>query len=631
VIKKAKRIDLGKLFVSGRMGMLSEKVFILFKRKIIESIRNKSQNEILLFDLFDVNAIPKLTIAEEILELINEIGLKDGSHIFFNASEEFYTSLQQPLLSSSLPLPSTIVPFILTSGHWKWLGLPGGIVEDALNVLVRNKFISTDLLQELVGLSNSQVEHLRSIVDANPSQFTYNYKQDLLQCRFNINRMLGLIVQSEREIISKAFIDNGLVFSGHFSLPSGYHINKCVLTSHISRNSSLADRLFAQVARQVWASSPNVIIISSLFSFMLGERFRKELDQKVLNTFGYPIPRPRYGESINPNDKVFILTDIYSTGSSFNHIRRQVLTNKGIIVGAMSIVDAHGNGEKDDVQSSIELDLKLYSESKCPQCKRGEDLHFLDPFSCLPYKTTPRIKAPKGLLEAGSFWNLLREKNAILESKDSHPIYNGTHFTLFIETRKVLRDTAVSRELAAAALSAVGPNFDAILIPKNEGALLMAHAIQNYIQHHFGNTPEVIPCSKEHEKNVFIVPDLIGKSLKNSSLLIVDDGANTGSTLLGLHFAISAYKPKNLKYLVFLDRLFGTDRQNIQAILGSNYYCLFHLAIPAYREWDCPLCFDGESRTIYAQYEQDANLIHYSPSRSVASQKATKLTWEADH
>lgn len=630
MIKKGQRVDLGRLFTSGSKVMKSEKMFSVFKRKITESISSKEPDEILFFDLFAVNAIPKITIAEEILELFNANSYRDGSIFFYNASDELYTSLQQPMFSSKVMTRSFLIPFILTSGRWKWLGVPSDLIEDALNLLVRNQFLSSDFLQTYLNISDAQLELLRAVVDANPAFFIYDYKKAIMRCKFNVNDLLSLLIEKERDVIGRAFLDNDLILSGHFALPSGYHINKCVLTSHISRDQSLADRIYAQVVRHTWASSPDVVITSSLFSFMIGERIRKEQGQRVLNTFGYPIPRPRYGETTEPGERVFLLSDIYSTGSALNHIRKQVLSNQGIIIGAMSIVDAHGYGELDEVKSSIKLELQLKSEGKCPSCKQNKNFQFIDPFSCLPYKTPSSPKAPKGILEPNEFWNLLREKNAILGNKNEHVIYNGNHFTLFIETRKVLRDSIVSRELAASALSAVGPNFDAILIPKNEGALLLAHGIQKYLQHHFNISLEIIPCSKDHERNVFVVPDFIQKSLKNSSLLIVDDGANTGGTLLGLHFAVQAFKPKNIKYLVFLDRLFGTDRQNIQTILGSHYHCLFHLAVPVYREWDCPVCFEQESQAFYTRGQHDNPSEQILPSRSAGPRKVTKLIWEAD-
>jgi orotate phosphoribosyltransferase/anti-anti-sigma regulatory factor len=630
VIKTGRRIDLGELFRSGDEGMLSEKVFTLFKKKIATGIKQSTSDEVLFLDLFEVNAIPKVTMAQELLKVLSDLRTKGKRIFFYNVSEEFYASLQQPLLSSSNTTRSNLIPFILLNGQWKWLGQTSDIVEASLNVIARNKFITTNFIRTINELSDAQLEFLRAVVDANPTYFIHNYKQGAIRCTFNINDVLDMIIATERKLITKAFDEYKLLLPGHYALPSGHHIDTCVLTSHISRYPRLSDRIYAQIARSVWAISPDFVITSSLFSFTAGEKLRNEQGQRVLNTFGYPVPRPRYGETTESCDRVFLLTDIYSTGASFNHIRKQVLANQSVIVGAMSVVDAHGVGGKDDVKSSIKLNLKLYPESKCPQCKDGKSFQFLDPFSCLPYRYQSRIKASKGILAPNKFWDLLREKDAIRGNTDEHLIYNGNHFTLFIETRKILRDESVARQLAAYALSATGPDFDAILIPKNEGALLLAHAIQEYLQHHFGHSPEVITCSKDHERNEFIVPDFIQKSLKDSSLLIVDDGANTGNTILGLHYAIEAFKPKSAKYLVFLDRLIGTDRQNIKAILKANYYCLFHLSVPVYREWDCPVCFVQENQAFYTRGQQDSPSEQLLPSRSAGPRRVTKLIWEAD-
>ncbi len=563
-------------------------------------------------------------------EILSTLGDTTGNILFYNVSEEFYASLQQPILSLGSPSRSNLVPFIFVDGQWRWLGLSNDVIEEALNVIVRNRFITTDFLRTHLEMSDSQLEVLKAVLDANPAYFTYDYRKGVVQSVFNINGLLNEIVERESKFLTKTFLDHGLLLDGHFLLPSGHHTNKCALTSQIPQHPDLFERIYSQVARYVWASAPNVIITSSLLSFMIGERLRKEQKKTVLNTFGYPIPRPRYGDSIENGERVFILSDIYSTGSAFNHIRKQVLANEGIIVGAVSVVDAHRRGVKDDVKSPIKLHVKLRTEQKCLDCKKGETIQLLDPFSCLPFQSPVTANAPKGLLEPDEFWNLLREKDAIKGTKENHLIYNGKHFTFYIESRKILRDPATSRELAARALSAIGPNFDAIVIPKNEGALLLAHAIQEYLQHHFGKSPDIITCAKDHEKNAFAIPALMHKSLRNSSLLVLDDGVYTGNNLLGLHYAVKSFKPKKIKYLVFIDRLFGTDRQNFKEILGPDYFCLFHLAIPVYREWDCPVCFEEESQAFYTRGQQDAPSEQMLPSRSAGPRIVTKLHWEAN-
>ncbi|HEU0143404.1 MAG TPA: phosphoribosyltransferase family protein [Nitrososphaera sp.] len=621
-------IDLGQLFRTGREGMLSERMFSVFRKKISDTLGKRKDNKPLLFDLFGVNAIPKLSMAQKLQATFDSNPSLLSNVFFFNVSEEFYTSLQQPFLAqSAIPSRLKLLPFILLNGQWRWLGLLSREVEESLNLIIRNQLITTDFIQRLLNLSASQVEILKASVDANPSYFVYDYKKEIMKCAFNANKLLSNIIKYERKSLTKAFIDAGLLKSGHFLLPSGFHVDKCVLTSQVPQHPNLFKRIYAQVSRCIWVSAPDIVITSSLLSFMIGERLRTERNQQVITTFGYPIPRPRYGETISSGDRAFILTDIYSTGSALNHIRKQVFANQGIIAGAMSIVDAHGRGAKDNINASIKLNVPLKNERNCSNCESNTKLQLLDPFSCLPFDYVVKSKAPKSLLKQSEFWNMLREKDAI---RDEHLIYNGNHFSLFIKTRNILRDLSISRDLATRAISELGPNFDAILIPKNEGALLLAQAIQEFLRHHFGRTPAVITCARDHERNVFVIPKLMYKSLKNASLLVVDDGANTGHTLLGLHFSVEAIKPKKINYLVFIDRLFGTDRQSVDVILGSNYTCLFHLAVPVYREWDCPLCFAEESQSYYSHGQQVTQAEQLIPSRSAGPRRVTKLVWEAD-
>jgi hypothetical protein len=157
----------------------------------------------------------------------------------------------------------------------------------------------------------------------------------------------------------------------------------------------------------------------------------------------------------------------------------------------------------------------------------------------------------------------------------------------------------------------------------------LAYSLQKYLQHHFERSPEVIPCSRDHEQNTFVVPDFVHKFLKNSQILIVDDGVNTGSTLLGLHYAVHQFKPKGVKYLAFIDRLFGTDRQTIRNVLGANYYFLFHLAVPVYREWDCPVCTLRESNSYYRGSHTEKAEIAITRGNS-NSPSAARITMETE-
>lgn len=619
-------LSLDSLLRSGGEAMVAEDLFGSLCAKLRKALARHEEGVTLFIDLFGLNVIPKVSMAEEILDIFGSYRPRLGNVFFYNTSASFYASLQQPLLSHNFfPSSLQVTPFILADGEWRWLGLSNDRIHGAVNTLVKRRILAENTIQHLFDISPLEIEIFRAVLEANPSYFAYDYKSRLAKTGFDAVHLVKETVRHEGRLLKKEFDECRVTEDGHFILPSGHHINKCVLISRVPQCPPIYERMYAQVSRMVWATAPDKVLTSSLVSFMIGERLRRDHGLKVIHTFGYPVPRPRYSETTAENERAFILTDIYSTGAAMNHLRKQVIASQGVVVGAMCLVDAHGRGEKDEVVSSIRLGIPLKKEGNCLRCKDEAPSYFLDPFSCLPFRPLPKMKVRPGVLGDNEFWSMAHENNAIT---DKHLIYNGNHFTIFVETRKMLRDPPAALELAARGLSTFGPNFDFILIPKNEGALLLAQAIQEYLQQHFGISPEVITCARDHERNGFIIPELGDKSFKGASVLVVDDGANTGHTLLGLHFAVRPFRPKRVKYLVFLDRLTGTDRQSIDHILGRDYLFLYHLGVPVYREWDCPFCLSRENQRYYSTGRQVTQKDVDVPLRSAGPRSSLDPTHE---
>lgn len=360
------------------------------------------------------------------------------------------------------------------------------------------------------------------------------------------------------------------------------------------------------------------MVTNSIASFLIGERLRSHPEYRVIHAFGYPFPRPRYGEEYRAGEAVFVLADIYSTGVSINHLRRQILTARAEPVDSFALVDAHGGAAKDGVRSAVELHIPLVETSPDDPTSRHELL--LDPFSCLPFSVGGDRRVETGLLDQRFFWRIATEKKALSQG---HYVYNGGHFSLFVETRLILRDRNLLRDFVSRSLLAVGQRFDLILCPKNEGALLFAKAVQDYILDTLAcRPPELIPVARDHERKLFRLPQPLRGQSEAPSVLLVDDGANTGQTLAGLYFAAEILRPRRLRAVVFLDRLVGTDRQIIRRLLGNKYKPVFHLPIPVYREWDCPVCISAESQFHYSGGERSgaALTLRAGPPRALSEE-----------
>ncbi|MCM8765528.1 MAG: orotate phosphoribosyltransferase [Candidatus Omnitrophica bacterium] len=166
----------------------------------------------------------------------------------------------------------------------------------------------------------------------------------------------------------------GAILNGHFILSSGLHSDKyiqCALTLQYPKYSAWLARAIADKFRTEMIT---VVLSPAVGAIVLGQEVAKAVGARAIFTEREEGKMTlRRGFSLTKNDRVLIVEDVLTTGSTVNELINLVRENEGRLIGVAAIVDrATEKLEfKDRFEYLVKIPIKNYSEDKCPLCKEG--------------------------------------------------------------------------------------------------------------------------------------------------------------------------------------------------------------------------------------------------------------------
>ncbi len=77
-----------------------------------------------------------------------------------------------------------------------------------------------------------------------------------------------------------------------------------------------------------------------------------------------------------PGQRVLVVSDVFTPGSSVIEVCEQVLKAGGVISGISLMVDRSGGEVNFDSETHalMTMELEVYEESSCPLCREGVEL-----------------------------------------------------------------------------------------------------------------------------------------------------------------------------------------------------------------------------------------------------------------
>ncbi|KAF0196605.1 MAG: orotate phosphoribosyltransferase [Bacillota bacterium] len=177
-----------------------------------------------------------------------------------------------------------------------------------------------------------------------------------------------------KDQVSEIFITTGTIMEGHFRLTSGLHSGLYVEKFRVLEHPKYTEILCREIARRyenngvtlVVGPAIGGVIIAYEVARVLGVRSifcEREEGKLVL----------RRGFQINPADRVLVVEDIVTTGSSVKEVLDVVASSGATIVGVGLLVD-RSNGNVNlgyRTEALLTMQVTTHQPDDCPLCKQG--------------------------------------------------------------------------------------------------------------------------------------------------------------------------------------------------------------------------------------------------------------------
>ena len=183
--------------------------------------------------------------------------------------------------------------------------------------------------------------------------------------------------------VEKLFEDAGAVLHGHFLLASGKHSPVYWEKFRVLQHPQHVVKLCGMIAEHFNSHDIQVVAGPTMGGMILAFEVARQLGARSAYAEKIDTERAfRRGSAIAPDERVLIVDDILTTGSSIHQVVEAVRQKEGYVVAIAVLVDR--SDEKPD------LDLPLFS------CLRSTAISY-DPDSCPLCRTGLPLSKPGGL------------------------------------------------------------------------------------------------------------------------------------------------------------------------------------------------------------------------------------------
>ncbi len=184
-----------------------------------------------------------------------------------------------------------------------------------------------------------------------------------------------MISLSKKEILKK-FQKAGAIQKGHFELTSGVHSNTYIQCAQVMQYPEFMDNLCSELGKKFRGDDVDVIVGPAVGAIIMAHVMARVLGPWVRAIFterenGKMTLRRSF--KIKKGEKVLVVEDVTTTGSSVREIIDIVKERQGKVVGVGALIDRSGGkidfGVKYERLATVEM--KTYNPENCPLCKRG--------------------------------------------------------------------------------------------------------------------------------------------------------------------------------------------------------------------------------------------------------------------
>lgn len=188
----------------------------------------------------------------------------------------------------------------------------------------------------------------------------------------------------KREELLRMFEFAGAIRHGHFELSSGLHSGTYVQCALVLQYPRFAEKLGQALAALFSDARIDAVVSPAIGGLIIGQEVARALPEpRQSGGGGVPavfVERDasgmmtlRRGFSLNPDQHVLVVEDVWTTGGSTLETIRVVEEAGARVVAAGALIDRSG-GKIDfevETQSLIQLPIASYEPEDCPLCRQG--------------------------------------------------------------------------------------------------------------------------------------------------------------------------------------------------------------------------------------------------------------------
>jgi orotate phosphoribosyltransferase len=188
----------------------------------------------------------------------------------------------------------------------------------------------------------------------------------------------------KREELLRVFESAGAIRHGHFELSSGLHSGTYVQCALVLQYPRFAEKLGQALAALFSDARIDAVVSPAIGGLIIGQEVARALPEPR-QSIGGGVPAVfverdasgmmtlRRGFSLNPEQHVLVVEDVWTTGGSTQEAIRVVEEAGARVVAAGALIDRSG-GKIDfevETQSLIQLPIASYEPEDCPLCRQG--------------------------------------------------------------------------------------------------------------------------------------------------------------------------------------------------------------------------------------------------------------------
>ena len=183
-----------------------------------------------------------------------------------------------------------------------------------------------------------------------------------------------MIIKTEE--VMKKFEQAGAIQKGHFKLTSGVHSDTYIQCAQIMQHPEFMHNLCSELGKKFRGDDIDVIVGPAIGGIIMAHVMARVLGPWVRAIFTERENSKmtlRRSFEIKEGEKVLVVEDVTTTGSSVREVIDIVNSRQGKVVGVGVLIDRSG-GKVDfgiKTEKLLTVDIKTYLPEECPLCKKG--------------------------------------------------------------------------------------------------------------------------------------------------------------------------------------------------------------------------------------------------------------------